>query len=264
MPTAPRKIGLLKELRVVVELVSLLYPRARVVHPHLATQKRHIVIFPGFGLDNRPLRPLTRYLEKHGHTVYDWGLGINDGGMKRDYNISDIADTWEFDTKHKAQPVNTKELGVPYLCTIAARRVLSLSIMLEQPLVLIGWSLGGYIAREIARDKPDIVSQVITMGTPVIGGSKYTATGEGFIKEGMDINWIANELPKRDRIKIQAPITAITGKYDGCIAQEACIDTINPHVHHIEVNTCHMGFGFHYPTWQLILNKLANNVPKTN
>jgi len=43
------------------------------------------------------------------------------------------------------------------------------------PVSLLGWSLGGVIAREVARREPDAVRRVITYGTPVVGGAPFTA-----------------------------------------------------------------------------------------
>ncbi len=50
--------------------------------------------------------------------------------------------------------------------------------MHDEPVVLVGWSLGGYIAREYAREHPGHVRAIVTLGSPVIGGPRYTATAE--------------------------------------------------------------------------------------
>ena len=43
------------------------------------------------------------------------------------------------------------------------------------PVSLVGWSLGGVVVREVARRRPDLVSQVVTFGTPLVGGTTHTA-----------------------------------------------------------------------------------------
>jgi pimeloyl-ACP methyl ester carboxylesterase len=44
---------------------------------------------------------------------------------------------------------------------------------------LVGWSLGCVIVRKTARLYPAFVREVFTMGTPIIGGAKYTVLPSG-------------------------------------------------------------------------------------
>lgn len=253
----PSKIKLLKELVAVKDVLSLLHPRTKRTIPEYTQNSQHIVMFPGFGTDTRYFKPLNKYLERHGHSLYDWGMGLNDAGLKRDCKLEDLSSSWDADPVGKTRPINSNEIGIPYLCSRSVDRVRSLSATLESPLVLIGWSLGGYIAREIARDLPDEVSKVITFGTPVIGGPKYTATADGFRKNDMDLDWIERETAKRESRPITQPITGIVGKYDGIIAKAACEDSVSPNISLHEVKASHMGLGFHYPLWQIVLEALA-------
>lgn len=256
---APRKIDFLRELVAIKDLISLLHPRTKRVMPEYAKNSKHVVMFPGYGSDTRYFKPLNKCLERHGHFLYDWGLGINDAGLKREFSKHHISNTWDANPKDKPKPINNKELGIPYLCTRSVERVRSLSATIESPLVLIGWSLGGYIAREVARELPDEVAQVITFGTPTIGGAKYTATADSFRKNGVDLDWIEREITKREQTHITQPITGIIGTYDGIIAHDACVDVINPHTSFHKVKTSHMGLGLHYPLWKIVLQALAKD-----
>lgn len=253
----PAKIACLRELSAFKDVVSLLHPRTNRAIPEYTQNNKHVVMFPGFGTDTRFFKPLNKYLERHGHFLYDWGMGLNDAGLKINCILQDLTSTWEVDPAGKAEPINSKEIGIPYLCSRSVDRVRSLSATLDAPLVLIGWSLGGYIAREVARDLPDEVSQVITFGTPVIGGAKYTATADNFRKNGLDLDWIEREIAKRERNPITQQITSIIGKYDGIIARAACEDAISPNIDRHEVCASHMGLGFHYPLWKIVLAALA-------
>lgn len=255
--TPPTKIEFLRELSAFKDVVSLLHPRTKRSIPEYAGHGKHIVMFPGFGTDTRYFKPLNKYLERHGHFLYDWGLGLNDAGLKMECSIQDLSSSWEANPTGKASPINSKEIGIPYLCSRSVDRVRSLSATLESPVVLIGWSLGGYIAREVARDLPDEVSQVITFGTPVIGGAKYTATADSFRKNGVDLDWIEREIAKRESTPITQRITGIIGNYDGIIADAACEDTISPNITMHRVKASHMGLGFHYPLWKIVLEALA-------
>jgi pimeloyl-ACP methyl ester carboxylesterase len=67
------------------------------------------------------------------------------------------------------------------------------------PVTLIGWSLGGVIVREVARDHPDLVRELITLGTPVLGGPKYTRVGALFGKrESIDLDRLEQEIHERN------------------------------------------------------------------
>ena len=123
-------------------------------------------------------------------------------------------------------------------------------------IVLIGWSLGGYIAREVARDLPDVIEQVITLGSPVVGGPKYTATGRYFARQGADLDWIEAMIEKREVNPISQRVTMIYSKSDGIVAWPAAIDRFNRNVEHIEVNGSHIGMAFNPSVWSRITEAL--------
>ena len=99
---------------------------------------RPVMLLPGFGTHPVRMKGLRRALEHAGHRVSDWGLGFNFGPSED-----------RFDR----------------LC----ERVVMLARREGQPLVLVGWSLGGLFAREIAHRHPEAVAMVITMGSPFSG-----------------------------------------------------------------------------------------------
>jgi pimeloyl-ACP methyl ester carboxylesterase len=86
---------------------------------------------------------------------------------------------------------------------------------LGAPVRLIGWSLGGYLAREVAREHPHAVQQVITLGSPVIGGPKYTAVAGAYRRRGVDLDAIEAEVAVRNELPLDTPITAIYSQSDG-------------------------------------------------
>ena len=124
--------------------------------------------------------------------------------------------------------------------------------------MLIGWSLGGYICREAARDLPDIVDRVVTFGSPTKGGPKYTAAADFFRKRGMDLDWIEEEVAARESNPIQQPITAIYSRSDGIVDWRACIDHHSPNVRHVEVNAAHLGMGFNPAVWKQVKQALSS------
>lgn len=79
--------------------------------------------------------------------------------------------------------LGTNTGDVPALIPKAAQLVAEIAAETRQPARLIGWSLGGYLAREAARERPTAVSRVITLGRPVIGGPKCTAVADVYRRQ---------------------------------------------------------------------------------
>ena len=87
------------------------------------------------------------------------------------------------------------------------------------------------------------------MGSPTIGGPKYTAAASFFRIRGMDLDWIEAEIAGRERQPITQPITAIVSKSDGVVSWQAAWDHHSPNVQHIEVRAAHLGMGFNPTIW---------------
>jgi pimeloyl-ACP methyl ester carboxylesterase len=102
---------------------------------------RVVMLLPGFGTHPLRMRHMARELERAGHQVKRWGLGFNLGPTEENFALLEA---------------RVRQIGERY----------------GQKVVLVGWSLGGIFARELAKREPDIVAKVITMGTP-FSGSPY-------------------------------------------------------------------------------------------
>jgi len=134
----------------------------------------------------------------------------------------------------------------------------NLSRRSKQKVAIIGWSFGGYLARELARERPDLVRLVITLGTPIVGGPKYTVVAESYRQRGIDIEAIAAEVERRNRIAdLDVPIVAIYSRNDSVVAWQACIDRQSPNIEHVEVKSTHLGFGFSADVYKIIAQRLA-------
>lgn len=191
---------------------------------------RPVLVIPGFGAGDLSTLPLRRYLELINYQVSGWLQGSNDG---------DVLALLE----------SMKELTLKE----ADRR--------EQKVDLIGWSLGGYIAREVSRELPDQINSVITLGSPVVGGPKYTRVAPVFAAQGMDLDEIEREVDARYDTPLQVPVTAIYSKRDGVVAWEACIDHVSDTVEHVEVNASHIGLGYSADVYRIIAKRLALHAP---
>jgi pimeloyl-ACP methyl ester carboxylesterase len=122
---------------------------------------------------------------------------------------------------------------------------------------LIGWSLGGFIAREVARERPAVIERVLTLGSPVVGGPKYTAVGHVYRRRGYDLDAIEAAVAARNRVPITVPVTAIYSRRDAIVSWQACIDEANPHVEHVEIDATHLGLGFNAAVYRIVAERLA-------
>ncbi len=252
-PAIPDRRKMILEARVVTDVARMTLPLLGAsLRRRRSSAGRRVIVIPGFGADDRYTRPLRHFLSRYGHHVEGWGLGRNLAGLNMPHQRDDIAPSWGLD---KDRPYNG-EGAVPYLADRFAERVLDRADELGGPVTLIGWSLGGFLAREVARDYPDHVSSVVTLGTPIIGGPKYTATAKLFESRGLDLDWIEEGIRDREATPIQRPITAIYSKSDGIVGPGAAIDHYSENVEHIEVDAAHIGLVFNPTVWRHILRSL--------
>ncbi len=242
----PARHRMLLETRVVVDIARMALP---LIGASLRSAREregsHIVVVPGFGSDDRYTKPLRHFLSRRGHAVEGWGLGKNMAGLDLPHSIEDLSDNWQVESRDDYRG----EACVPYLCDRLSDRVQDRHMELGRPITLIGWSLGGYLSREAARDLPGVVDRVVTLGSPVVGGPKYTAAAPYFRKRGLDLDWIETEVKKREVRPITQPVTAIYSKSDAVVSWQAAIDRHNDGVDHVEVNGSHLGLAFNPTVW---------------
>ena len=222
--TTPPFGSALLEGRVLLEFSSLL-----AAAPGLLTlprgDGRAIVTLPGFGADDASTWPLRQFLAGLGYRPLPWGLGINDDPER------------------------------------AAERLLARLPSLRkggEQLTLIGWSLGGIVARLVAYHAPDAVREVITMGTPVEGGPKYTSIGGFYARgRGIDLDTFEAHVHAVNSRGIAAPITVIFSRSDAVVGWRAAVDRYNAHARHVEVRSSHLGLGANPAVFRVIANALA-------
>jgi pimeloyl-ACP methyl ester carboxylesterase len=246
----PPRLAMWREARVLFDLAHMVSALVT-QRPERSRAKsgRAIVILPGFGANDAIMLPLRRYLSAQGFHVEGWGLGVNRAGLDLPHTLADISAGWELSPLQ----IYRREAGVALLCDRMVERVAERSKILGKPLTLIGWSLGGTIAREVARDLPDNVEQVITLGSPVIGGPKYTATARALRARGLDLDWIEEHVRRRESRPIQQPITSIVSRSDGIVGWSAALDHFSPRVRQVEISGSHMGMAFSPTVWQQVL-----------
>ena len=109
----------------------------------------------------------------------------------------------------------------------------------------------------MARDRPELVERVVTLGSPVVGGPKYTRVGAFYARRGIDLDAIEAEVEERNRMPIRVPITAVYSRRDGIVSWQACIDHRSPDVEHVEVRATHLGLGFSPEVYRIVASRLA-------
>ena len=186
-----------------------------------------VMVLPGFGADDLATLPLRRALRRLGYSVYGWGLGRNLGmrsGLK---------------------------LGM-------ARQLQRLYDRHHGAVSLVGWSLGGTFAREIARHRPDRVRQVFTLGSPINGHphANNMQTLFRLINRGQPttVDWDA--FNKR-RVPPPVPCTAIYTRTDGIVAWRCCVEDAAPNTQNIEVRGSHSGLVFNHQVLAALATHLS-------
>lgn len=189
-----------------------------------------VVVFPGLGGAPFTTSHLRRYLNDCGFAAHCWGRGINTGP-------DGIFDEWLPGLVEDVRRIH-RESG---------RKV-----------SLIGWSLGGVYAREIAKLAPDAVRQVITLGTPFAsmgGGATHAETIYKLL--GGDTSQLTPEMQARLRQTPPVPTTAIYSKHDGVVSWRGCIEKKTAMSESVEVSASHLGMVTHPDVLRIIANRLA-------
>jgi pimeloyl-ACP methyl ester carboxylesterase len=184
-----------------------------------------VIDLPGWQAPEDTGAPIRAFLRWLGYDAHGWGLGANRGDPRAS-------------------------------ATRLERLVHELTDTTSRPVALVGWSLGGVIARELARRMPGEVRHVVTYGSPVVGGPAHTVMGRMYDEQDLlRISEFGRRLDSR--APIQVPITAIFSRRDGVVAWQACIDHSSPHVEHFEVSSPHLGLGIDPDVWSVAARRLA-------
>lgn len=220
--SAPGMILRMLEGRVGIEASQLMlqYPLLRLQAKR--GQGEPVIVLPGFMSDDSSTVVLRYYLNSIGYDAIGWGLGTN---------------------------------RLPMLSLLPRLQALIDQVVERhgQKVRLVGWSRGGILSRELARDTPEKVARVITIGSPVKGGVGASSIG-AMVKQSTGMSSAAMSALLRDRqqAQIRVPIRAIFSKLDGVVNWQACIDDLSPDIEHHEILGSHVGMGTNVDVFRLL------------
>lgn len=187
-----------------------------------------VMVLPGLMAGDALTLFLRKFLQGSGYTAYAWEQGLNRG--PRD--------------------------GVLEACIA---RVKELSEKHGQKVSLVGWSLGGIFAREIAKALPNDVRQVITLGSPFAGHPKannvwrlYQAVSGKTAIDDVQIAEIKKPPP--------VPFTSIFSRSDGIVSWQCCVEQDGEQTENIEVHGSHTGMVVN----PIVLHAIADRLAQTD
>ncbi|MGH3473691.1 MAG: alpha/beta fold hydrolase [Aeromicrobium sp.] len=192
---------------------------------------RGVLVLPGLLADDVSTRPLRGFLRRLDHRVYGWGLGRNRG------------------------PTPDVVEGLP-------RRLEHVAERTGQPVSLVGWSLGGILARELARRQPDLVQQVITLASPYMADETMPSRADAAYRRGSTQHVGRNSAASWERMRqpIPVPSTAVYSRTDGIVHWRACISPADATHENVEVRAGHLGIGVDAAVLWLLADRLAQPV----
>lgn len=219
----------LEPMRAIAE-ASLLGPATPLLMSAPRGDGHPVMVLPGFMASDNSTAILRTYLSGLGYEVYPWALGRNFGPRG--------------DIEHQM-----------------VERVNHIAATHDRRVSLVGWSLGGIFARQIARDIPDAIRQVITLGSPFGSpgrGGTHKEISELYERLSGDR---VNERPAHEhawqRKHPPVPCTAIFSKTDGVAAWQVCVEDEHEYTDNIEVCCSHSGLGFNPFVLYAIADRLA-------
>ncbi|HVC03720.1 MAG TPA: hypothetical protein VND88_03500 [Candidatus Acidoferrales bacterium] len=187
-----------------------------------------VLVMPGLLAEDASTAILRFYLRSIGHEVSGWRLGRNLG-------------------------------PTPEIMGGMTTRLDELYASSGRAVSLVGWSLGGIFARELARSRPKRIRQVITLGSPFGLDDIRHSRADGVYQRlsGRHVN--DGSLPAHWDLRrpIPVPTTAVYSRHDGVVPWEACINTPGPRCENVAVYGSHLGLGHNPAVLWVLADRLA-------
>lgn len=220
---APSRLVALAELAAPLEYAVALTTRPLL--GRFPRGSRTVMVLPGFMANDSSTYVLRRELKMLGHDVYTWGQGTNIG------------------------PSAKIQQGM-------LRRLQRIADRTGDKVDLVGWSLGGVFARYLAHERPDLVSSVITLGSPL----RPTGKREGFVGKIFSSLTMHHDADMGDfdpSGRLKMPLTCVWTRTDGVVDWRAAAARPGPQVENIEVPGTHLGLGVNPIALHIVADRLS-------
>ena len=194
-----------------------------------------VIVYPGFMGSDISTAPMRRLLKSLGHDVHGWGLGRNTGPKQ------EVMDQ-------------------------ALQRIHELAQKSGRSVSLVGWSLGGVYALEVAKLAPHEVPQVVTLGSPFVVPTSGLAGEAGEATNAKRLyQFVARRQqhmkPDRDAMRQAPPVptTSIYSRSDGIVAWQCSVQEKHEgaQTESIEVTASHAGLGVNPTALYALADRLA-------
>lgn len=223
----PSRALMMMEMRALPELFgfSLSWPALTAISPR--GDKQPVLVLPGLITSDRATRPMRAWLRTLGYRTYGWEMGRNYG------------------------PLPGVEEGM-------LDRLEHIYEKYGRKVSIVGWSLGGIYARQLAKMRPEHVRQVVTLGSPFNGDPRATNAWRVYqLASGQSVDDSENHMGGAIAKAPPVPSTAIYSKTDGICAWRSCIEEEGGLTENIEVQASHCGLGHHPAALYAIADRLA-------
>jgi pimeloyl-ACP methyl ester carboxylesterase len=207
------------------------------IWPLLATARRGdghpVLVLPGLLAGDPATVLLRKVLRALGHNVSGWSLGTNRGP--------------------NAHVVAELRSRLERLHHDSGRRV-----------SLVGWSLGGLYAQELARASPGSVRRLITLGTPVLRRSGWTQNVSRIVDQ---VTYLPRTAPLLPRLwaepgSLRVPAMSVYTRADGMVAWATCRYAVRPRRENVEVRGSHLGLMHNPAVLWLLADRLGQDEAK--
>jgi pimeloyl-ACP methyl ester carboxylesterase len=215
-------------------------------YPYLRSAPRGdghpVLVLPGLAASDVSTEALRAYLKDLGYAPHGWELGRNLG--RHDSVDGEMLD-----------------------------RVLELHDRYQRKVSLVGWSLGGVFARELAKKAPQAVRLVIALGSPITGCPKSTNAWRAYeftsgkrvgrtccTQDGGDAGGASDcgfICTRARRHAPSVPSTSIFSRTDGVVAWQCSLEAESDKTENIEIEGSHCGLGHNPLALYAIADRLA-------
>jgi dienelactone hydrolase len=186
-----------------------------------------VLALPGFLASDLSMAPMRRYLSELGYDAHAWRMGRNTGGISR-------------------------------MRAALRDRLAEIHSSSGRKVSIVGWSLGGVYARDLALQAPEMVRYVVTLGSPFandVRATNATRLYEALSGEGIEDN---SELRQAISGDLPVPTTSIYSRTDGIVNWRTCLLRPSETAENIEVRLAsHVGLGVNPAALWAVADRLA-------